>query len=116
MAVFSEKFSVDKLHVHIPKPLEVVWALLKPKDPAALIRKVILCSFYSPPNSKKNKLLLDHIINTYNCLKTKHPEASIIMSGDKNNLDETIILAMNSDLRQIVDCKQLISETSSTSQ
>ena len=61
IAFSTAKFTITKLNIQIPNPLEIVWALLRPIKPTAHIRKVILCSFYSPPNSKKNKLLIDHI-------------------------------------------------------
>ena len=38
----------------------------------------------------------------YNSLKSEHPEAAFIISGDKNNLDESKILALNCNFRQIV--------------
>ena len=96
------KASVSKIDISIPTPLEVVWALYRPLIPTGHIKKIILCSFYSPPNSKKNRHLIDHISLTYNQLKIKHPGAAIILSGDKNSLDETNILSLNPDFRQIV--------------
>ena len=102
IAYSTDKYSISKLNISIPKPLEIVWALLRPSEPTGDIRKVILCSFYSPPNSKKNKVLIDHISETYNCLKIQHPSAAIIISGDKNNLDEKHILALNPNFRQTV--------------
>ena len=96
------RFSVSKLNITIPKPLEIVWALLRPFESTGEIRKIILCSFYSPPNSRKNNLLIDHISVTYNALKIQYPNAGILISGDKNNLDEKNILALNPDFRQMV--------------
>ena len=49
-------------------------------------------------------MLIDHISLTYNCLKTQYPDAAILISGDKNNLDEKKILALNPDFRQLVSC------------
>ena len=98
----TSRFSVSKLNIAIPKPLEIVWALLRPTVPTGEIRKIILCSFYSPPNSRKNRLLVDHISMTYNGLKIQHPQAAILISGDKNSLDEKNILALNPKFRQIV--------------
>ena len=102
IAINSSRFSVSKLNISIPKPLEIVWALLKPNEHTGVIRKIILCSFYSPPNSKKNVLLIDHISVTYNSLKIQHPDAAIVISGDKNDLDEKKILALNPNFRQMV--------------
>ena len=102
IAFNPSKFSVVKLNITIPTPLEIVWALMRPIEPTGGIQKVILCSFYSPPNSKKNKQLIDHISVTYNQLKIQHPDAATLMSGDKNSLDETNIVALNHNFRQIV--------------
>ena len=102
IAFNPSKFSVVKLNITIPTPLEIVWALMRPIEPTGGIKKVILCSFYSPPNSKKNKQLIDHISVTYNQLKIQHPDAATLMSGDKNSLDETNILALNNNFQQIV--------------
>ena len=74
------RFSVSKLNINIPKPLEIVWALMRPIVPTGDIRKIILCSFYSPPNSKKNNLLVDHISVTYNSLKVQHSNAATFIS------------------------------------
>ena len=102
IAFNPERFSVSKLNIHIPKPLEIVWALMRPVEPIGDIRKIILCSFYSPPNSRKNNLLVDHISVTYNSLKIQHPNAATLISGDKNSLDERNILALNPSFHQIV--------------
>ena len=102
IAFNPKKFSVSKLNIAIPTPLEIVWALMRPNEPTGDIRKIILCSFYSPPNSKKNKLLIDHISVTYNNLKIQHPDAATLISGDKNSLDESNILALNPNFRQTV--------------
>ena len=102
IAISSNKFSVKKLNIFIPTPLEIVWAMLRPIEHTGDIRKIILCSLYSPPNSRKNALLVDHISLTYNMLKIQHPDAGIIISGDKNNLDDKKIVALNPNFRQIV--------------
>ena len=55
IAVSSSKFIITKLNVAIPKPLETLWALLRPKVPTG-INKIILCSFYCPPQIQENFL------------------------------------------------------------
>ena len=95
-------FTLSKLNIDIPKPLEVVWGLLRPIEQTGDIKKIILCSFYSPPNSRKNNLLIDHISVTWNMLKMQHPNAGTLISGDKNNLDEKKILALDPKFSQIV--------------
>ena len=98
--LLGQEVLISKLNITITTPLEIVWLLCRPLVPSGGIKKIIRCSFYSPRNSRKNKQLIDHISVTYNQLKIKHSEAATIISGDKNNLDETNILALNPDFRQ----------------
>ena len=51
----QRNFKLEKLDVAIPHNLEVVWGLLSSKSGNARFRKILVCSFYSPPRSKKNK-------------------------------------------------------------
>ena len=53
----TERFDFEKLSIQIPSHLEVVWVLAKPKTPDAQFKRILLCSFYSPPRSRlRNKL------------------------------------------------------------
>ena len=88
--VNQDRFSVEKLEITIPNNLEVVWGLLKPKFKSFKFKKIILCSFYSPPKSRKNTKLADHIIGTLHMLNTVHPDSGIILGGDKNTMMEII--------------------------
>ena len=102
IAAKESRFNLSKLNIDIPKPLEVVWGLLRPKFPLGDIRKIIICSFYSPPKSRKKSALIDHITVTYNKLKTIHPNAAVIIAGDKNDLDVSDVLTINPSLKQTV--------------
>ena len=102
IATRGNKFNISKLNIDIPKPLEVVWGLLKPKTVIGGISKVILCSFYSPPASRKKSALIDHMSVTINKLKVIHPTANFIIAGDKNDLNENLILSLSPSFRQIV--------------
>ena len=90
--VNQDRFSVEKLEITIPNNLEVVWGLLKPKFKSFKFKKIILCSFYSPPKSRKNTKLADHIIGTLHMLNTVHPDSGIILGGDKNSMDISPLL------------------------
>ena len=96
------KFNLKKLNIAIPKPIEVVWGLLQPKSATGQIKSIIVISFYSPPNSKKNPLLLDHIATNLYSLKTKCPNPGIILAGDRNNLSIQKLLSIDLSLKQIV--------------
>ena len=68
IAVRTKKFNITKLNIHIPKPIEVVWGLLRPKMVSGKISVIIACCFYSPPRSRKNPTPLEHITNTLQSL------------------------------------------------
>ena len=102
IAACPKRFSLVKLNVEIPSSVEVVWGLLRPKKVIGKIHKIILCSFYCPPRSKKKNVLIDHISTVLNNLKVDHPNAATIIAGDKNDLDESRILAIDPGLAQLV--------------
>jgi hypothetical protein len=83
IAACPKKFSLVKLNIDIPNAVEVVWGLLRPKKIIGRIRKIILCSFYCPPRSKKKTILIAHISTVLNKLKVDHPDAATIIAGDK---------------------------------
>ena len=97
-----ENFTLDKLEIIIPYKLEVIWGLMRPKIASPKIREIIVCSFYSPPKSKKNSKLLDHLISTTQFLLTKYPNAGIIMGGDKNDLNLAPLMRGVPRLKNIV--------------
>ena len=79
----QENFHLEKLEMCIPHNLEVVWGLLSSKSDVAKFKKFILCSFYSPPKSRKKQKLTDHLVTTLQMLASKYPDAPIIMGADK---------------------------------
>ena len=101
--VNQEKFHLESLNIAIPHNLEIIWGLLKPKSDDAFYKKIVVCSFYSPPNSKKNLKLTDHIVTTLQMLKTKFPDSPMILGSDKNSMDIRPILTSGLRLRQVVD-------------
>ena len=48
------RFHVSKLNIEVMKPLECLFSLVKPRDPAVKSRKYIAVCFYSPPHSKSS--------------------------------------------------------------
>ena len=83
IVVALEKYSLDKIEISNPDRLEVVWGIVRPKKVPANIKEIIVAAFYSPPKSKKNPLLLDHLISTTQSLLTKYPNAGVVVGGDK---------------------------------
>ena len=64
--------------------------------------KIISCCFYSPPRSKLRSNLVDHISLTLQQLLSAHPDAGILISGDRNSLDIPTLLNIDPSLRQLV--------------
>ena len=90
------------MNIPIPKSVELVWGLLKPKIITGKISVIIVCCFYSPPRSRKNRTLLEHITHTVQELRSTYPQAGVIISGDRNNIDMGALLQIDSSLRQVV--------------
>ena len=99
----QERFLLEKLPIHIPQCLEVVWGLLRPKNPGAKFKTIIVCSFYSPPNKNKNSKMADHLVGVLHMLATKYPESGIILGADKNYMDIHPLLNCGLRLKQVVD-------------
>ena len=83
IVVNLEKFTLEKIEVGNPDKLEVIWGLIRPKVNGGRIREIICAAFYSPPKSKKNPLLLDHLMSTTHHLLTKYPSAGLVLGGIK---------------------------------
>ena len=58
---------------------------------------------FSPPKSRKNLKLCDHLVTTLNMLITRYPAAPIILGADKNEMDIKPLLTCGLRLKQIVD-------------
>ena len=100
IAVRLEKFPLSKLSIKIPRNVEAVWGLLKPKIPSSKIHAIIACSFYSPPNSRSNQALIDHVTTTIHSLINIHANAGIILSGDRNDMSIDSFLSVDPTLSQ----------------
>ena len=87
ITLIEGEFTLTKLDVVIPKNLEVVWGLVRPKVPTTQFKGILVCSFYSAPNSTKKNQLIQHIALNYATLKVKHKNTFFMAGGDKNELD-----------------------------
>ena len=104
MIVNLRKFSLDALEVNVPHNLEVKWGIMRPKkvDNNSKYSVFIICSFYSPPASKKHRKLLDHLVSTTHALLAKYPRAAVILGADKNALPLAPLLQALPKFRQTV--------------
>ena len=103
LVVNLKNFSVEQIPVNIPQNLEVVWALLKPKNKSAKFKCIIICSFYSPPSKRRNSKMADHIVSTLQMLAATYPESGIILGADKNYMNISPILNCGLRLKQCND-------------
>ena len=108
LIVNENKYIVEDLTntlVEIPWGVEVTWAAITPKNVSndSVIKKIILGSIYSKPNSKKKTATLDHIAETYNFLNAKYGKGLYwILAGDTNDLKLDPILHLSSSLKSVV--------------
>ena len=102
IAVRLDMFSISKLNIPLPRAVEVVWGLLKPKTVTGNISTIIVCCFYSPPRSRKNRVMIDHLTVTLQSLLNLHPNAGVIISGDRNSIEISSLLSIDPSLRQTV--------------
>ena len=77
---------MTKLDIIQPNNLEVVWGLVKPRNPTPDFKGIIVCSFYSVPYSKSKKQLVQHITINYTELKARHKNCFFVAEGDINDL------------------------------
>ena len=99
----SLKFTFCPVNIYVPPDLEVVWGIVKPVSNVHPSKKIIICSFYSPPGKYRNPRLADHITSNLHLLCTENPESGIILGADINSMNITPILTCGLKLRQIVD-------------
>ena len=97
IAVRLENFSISKLNIPLPKS-----GLLKPKVVTGKINTIIVCCFYSPPRSRKNRVLIDHLTVTLQSLLNIHTNAGVIICGDRNSIEISALLSIDPSLRQTV--------------
>ena len=100
----SRKLNIEKLQIHVPNNLEVLWAIVRPKEPhqGSQFKEYVVCSFYSPPSSRKNRKLLDHVISTTHALMARFPSAAFYLAGDKNDLPLACLIQGLPKFAQIV--------------
>ena len=75
----GSKFHVTKLNIDVPKPLECIFALVKPVNPTGKTNIFIAICFYSPPRSTKTAELSDLIWSTVARLRTQYSRCGLLL-------------------------------------
>ena len=103
LACSSERFSLTKINVPIPSPLEACFALLKPKKPTGKVNTFICGSFYSPPRSRCKTKMAEFLAVTLCQLRAEHPDSAVILGADINDMTLDLLFSLDPTLRQIVN-------------
>ena len=98
ISLLAGEFNLTKLDVIQPNNLEVVWGLVRPNKPNDKFKGIIICSFYSVPNSKTKKQLVQHITINYTELKARYKDHFFLTRGDINDLNVRNILDISPTL------------------
>ena len=96
----QSSFTMTQIFPPNPKNVEVCWCILKIKNPTSHIKSILLCCFYSPPNSRKQSSLIDHISEVYH--KNKTSTNGFVCAGDRNDIKVESFLKISDCFRQIV--------------
>ena len=86
------RFMVSEIDFPVPHGVEIVWALVKPKQTVGNVQKIAIASVYIRPSSVYKTKTIDHIIQTIHLLKSQHgSELRFVIGGDLNriNIDKT---------------------------
>ena len=102
MACNQQNFTITKLNIAIPSPLEACFGILKPTNPVGKITKLLCVSFYSPPKSKFRNKLAEFLVFTIGRLRIEHPGSQVILAGDRNDLHIDLLCTLDPTLRQLV--------------
>ena len=95
-----ENMHSSLLQVIVPEDLEVIWLQARPERLPRSVSVLIFAAVYFP-DPKKERELQEHIQDTLDILRAKHPDAGICILGDMNRLVDTN-LCRNNGLSQIV--------------
>ena len=98
ISLICEDFTLTKRDVLIPKNLELVWGLVRPKQPTTDFKGIIVCAFYSVPHSKRKTQLVEHIAINHGELKAVYKGFFFLTGGDKNDLEIKNILDISPNL------------------
>ena len=114
LIINDRKYQVQNLTntlVSIPYGVEITWALLTSNQisPTSIIKRIVVASIYSNPDSRKKTLLLDQIAETYHLLSSKYQDGlHFILAGDTNDLKLDPILNLSPNLKQVVTFSHVI--------
>ena len=97
----NQNLHASLINVDIPDELEIFWVQARPpKLPRSVSTLIIGAVYFIDANQET--LMLEHIQNTLDILRAKHPNAGFYIVGDVNRLD-VASLCRNNGFKQVVD-------------
>ena len=93
-------------HISLPWGVEASSAMIAPKKLSSdsKVKRIILMSIYSKPNSRKKRVLLDYISDVYNFMNKKFQEGTFwIIAGYTNDIKLDAILSLSPLMKQVVE-------------
>ena len=108
LVINHDKYNITKpveSHVTVPWGVEVTTAMIAPKQTTSdsLVKRILIMSIYSKPNSRKKTALLDFIPDVFNSMNRKYPDGTYwIIAGDANDLKLDAILNLSPHMKQVV--------------
>ncbi len=90
------------LDVNVPEGIEALWLRVSPTSHPRQLASIIVCTVYHPPRSPTAEMLVTHLINTADFLRSKFPCSKLVICGDFNELDVSPI-SQHLNLTQVVD-------------
>ena len=98
ISLLAGSFTLTRLDSIVPKNLEVVWGIVRPKVPTQEFKGIIVCSFYSAPHNRRKTQLIQHIAINHGELKARYKDCYFLCGGDKNDLNIQYILDISQSL------------------
>lgn len=80
-----------QLHDLVDPHLESLWLLLKPHRPLRGINSLIRGAIYHPPGND-DRVLLNHITESLDCVLCSHSNAGINIAGDFNQFKHALVI------------------------
>jgi exonuclease III len=79
--------SSNIVDIVVPDQLECEWVMIRPKRLPRSISAIAVCAVYITTKSPHQELLTDHLVQSVDYLRAKHPDIGIIITGDFNRMN-----------------------------
>ncbi|XP_035677313.1 uncharacterized protein LOC118416330 [Branchiostoma floridae] len=73
--------------ITVPPELECIWVSVRPRRLPRGVSQVVVGAVYNLPSSPHQELLLEHLVSATDDIRTRNPDAGMILLGDFNHLD-----------------------------